>query len=214
VRLHLEAACAGLDTGRSERLHRRIGVTNAGLIDSDEPRRAGRVHRRTRPISRCATLSGGRQARAWPSSGDLIVDTLVSSGVVLVQRTVRAHTVVIADLTEPGHHQRYVGWHIGDSLTAQVLDSPRFALACPITCRRRAPRRPDLSTRFTPSAFAHRLTSGTGVSESIDGNGVDVQHVPHASRLALTPLPVTNQPPSRDTGGFSPGSLRRATMTP
>jgi hypothetical protein len=68
-------------------------------------------------------------------AGDLTVDTLVSSGVVLVQRSLRAHTVVITDLTEPpGNSPRFVGWQVGESLTAQVLDSPRFGLACPITC--------------------------------------------------------------------------------
>lgn len=68
-------------------------------------------------------------------AGDLTVDTIVSSGLVLVQRSLRAHTVVIADLTDPpGNSPRLVGWQVGESLTAQVLDSPRFGLACPITC--------------------------------------------------------------------------------
>ncbi len=77
-------------------------------------------------------LPGGRSLVV---AGDLTVDTLVSSGVVLVQRSLRAHTVVIADLTDPpGNSPRFVGWQVGESLTAQILDSPRFGLACPITC--------------------------------------------------------------------------------
>lgn len=137
VRLNLEAP-ARVDT----RSHQFIGesITNAGLIDLESGRSlvvAGDLEVRSLIVD-----AGARLAVA----GDLIVDTLVSSGVVLVQRTVSAHTVVIADLPEPGHHQRYVGWQIGESLTAQVLDSPRFALACPITCDgivRLAGRSPD-----------------------------------------------------------------------
>lgn len=74
--------------------------------------------------------SGARVAVA----GNLLVDTLVSSGVVLVQRRLEAHTVVIDVLDRPAGSPRFVGWQVGEAVVAQVLDSPRFALACPISC--------------------------------------------------------------------------------
>jgi len=108
-------------------------------------------------------------------SGTLSIDTLVSSGVVLVQRRLQAHTVVIAGLTDPpGYSPRFVGWQVGEALTAQVLDSPRFALACPITCDgivRLAGKSPDL---LQSERARQRLTapvwrgSGINVSALID----------------------------------------------
>ena len=105
-------------------------------------------------------------------AGDLSVDTLVSSGVVLVQRTVRAHTVVIADLSDTASFtQRYVGWQIGEALAAKVLDSPRFALACPITCDgivRFAGRTPE------PLAVARAQQRLTSPVWRADGRSIDV----------------------------------------
>lgn len=64
-------------------------------------------------------------------AGTLSCQTLASRGLVLVQQRLVAHTIAIGTpLGMPA--ARPVGWQVGESVTAQVLDSARFGVACAV----------------------------------------------------------------------------------
>lgn len=70
-------------------------------------------------------------------AGTLTVKTLASRGLLLVQRQLRAHTIAIGELDQahrPAERLGYAGVQVGERVVAQVLDCPRFAIACPVDC--------------------------------------------------------------------------------
>lgn len=102
-------------------------------------------------------------------AGSVRVGTLLSNGLVLVQKELRAHTIAVAPSPAfeeaPPFSQRFTGWQVGERVSATVLDSPRFGLACPLECEgvlRLAGRSPDPTQRERGQArLEHPVWSDT-----------------------------------------------------
>jgi hypothetical protein len=104
-------------------------------------------------------------------AGTLTCQTLASRGLVLVQQRLVGHTVVIGPpIGMPS--SRPVGWQVGEAVKAQVLDSPRYGLSCPVESDgviRLVGRTPD---RQAAERARGRLTLDCWAD---DGAGVDVE---------------------------------------
>ncbi|MBL8917256.1 MAG: hypothetical protein JNJ54_00205 [Myxococcaceae bacterium] len=103
-------------------------------------------------------------------AGTLTCQTLASRGLVLVQQRLVGHTIAIGSpLGAPS--ARPVGWQVGEAVRAQVLDSPRYGLTCPVESDgviRLVGRTPDrASVERARTRLSHECWRD-------DGQGVDV----------------------------------------